>query len=233
MDANGSPSTSVAEFGKVLDFIAIMNYDLWGPWSPTVGPNAPLDDACAASNNQVGSATSAVKKWVKAGIPSNQLVLGVPGYGHSFRVRKANAFKPGSSMALAPYPKFDASAPPVGDSWDDPAGIDVCGVQQSQGGVVNYWGLIENGYLNRDGSVRAGIAHVLDTCSQTVRLHIPPTSNSADFSLSLTSITQPRRSWYPMTMRRYDIVGSFVIDSLIFYAFSPSPRREISSKRTP
>lgn len=42
-DPNGKPSTDVSGFSEVLDFIAIMNYDIWGPWSSTVGPNAPLD----------------------------------------------------------------------------------------------------------------------------------------------------------------------------------------------
>ncbi|KAF5388342.1 hypothetical protein D9615_000636 [Tricholomella constricta] len=181
MDANGSPSASVTGFSKVLNFIAIMNYDLWGPWSPTVGPNAPLDDSCAAINNRAGSATSAVKKWVKAGIPANQLLLGVPGYGHSFRVRKANAFKSGSTTVLASYPQFDTSAPPVGDAWDDPAGIDVCGAQQSQGGVINFWGLIQNGYLNNDGTVKSGIASAFDSCSQTPFVYNPKTEIMVSF----------------------------------------------------
>ncbi|GLB34074.1 putative glycoside hydrolase family 18 protein [Lyophyllum shimeji] len=175
LDANGNPSTSVAGFSKVLDWIAIMNYDIWGPWSPTVGPNAPLDDSCAAPGNQAGSAVSAVKKWVNAGIPSNQLVLGVPGYGHSFRVRKASAFKPGSATVLAAYPTFDSSDPPVGDAWDDAAGVDVCGNQQPQGGVINFWGLIQNGFLNEDGTVKSGMASSFDTCSQTPYVYNPKT----------------------------------------------------------
>lgn len=181
MDANGKPSTSVAGFSKALDFIAVMNYDIWGPWSPTVGPNAPLDDSCAAASNQAGSAVSAVKKWVKAGIPSNQLVLGVPGYGHSFRVRKASAFKPGSTTVLAAYPMFDASDRPVGDAWDDPAGVDVCGAQQPQGGVINFWGLIQNGFLNGDGNVKSGIASAFDTCSQTPYVYNPKTEVMVSF----------------------------------------------------
>jgi chitinase len=166
--SNGNPSTDVSGFSKVLDFIAIMNYDVWGPWSPTVGPNAPLDDTCATSANQAGSAVSAVKKWNAAGIPLNQLVLGVAGYGHSFGIRKANAFKSGSSTVLASYPPFDANDLPAGDPWDDPAGIDVCGAQQSVGGNIDFWGLIEKGFLNVDGTPKQGIASAFDTCSQTV-----------------------------------------------------------------
>lgn len=145
-----------------------MNYDLWGSWSAAVGPNAPLNDTCAASANQAGSAVSAVSKWNKAGIPLSQLVLGVAGYGHSFRVRKANAFAKGSTTQLVPYPKFDPSDPPVGDSWDDAAGVDVCGNASGPGGNINYWGMISLGYLNTDGSPKQGISFVFDTCSQTV-----------------------------------------------------------------
>ncbi|RDB21041.1 Chitinase A1 [Hypsizygus marmoreus] len=186
-NADGEPSSSVAGFSKVLDFIALMNYDIWGPWSPTVGPNTPLDDACTASANQVGSAVSAVKKWNKAGIPINQLVLGVAGYGHSFRVRKANAYKPGSTSVLASYPPFDVSSPPVGDSWDDPAGVDVCGAQQSQGGNVNFWGLVELGYLNDNGTVKAGTSSSFDTCSQTPYVYNPKTEIMVSYDNAQTS----------------------------------------------
>ena len=65
-----------------------MNYDVWGSWSPTVGPNAPLDDSCADPANQQGSAVSAVKAWSTAGFPHNQIILGVAAYGHSFFVEK-------------------------------------------------------------------------------------------------------------------------------------------------
>ncbi|KAF9057902.1 endochitinase [Panaeolus papilionaceus] len=171
--SNGSPLSDVSGFSKVLDWIAIMNYDLWGSWSAAVGPNAPLNDTCAASANQAGSAVSAVSKWNKAGIPLSQLVLGVAGYGHSFRVRKANAFAKGSTTQLMPYPKFDPSDPPVGDSWDDAAGVDVCGNASGPGGNINYWGMISLGYLNTDGSPKQGISFVFDTCSQTPYAYDP------------------------------------------------------------
>ncbi|KAG2043438.1 hypothetical protein BDR03DRAFT_1005477 [Suillus americanus] len=43
-DSNGNPLTDVSAFAKVLDYIAIMDYDVWDSqsWSPAVGPNAPL-----------------------------------------------------------------------------------------------------------------------------------------------------------------------------------------------
>ncbi|KAG6854346.1 hypothetical protein C0991_007851 [Blastosporella zonata] len=194
MNAEGSPSSNVAGFAKVLNFIAVMNYDIWGPWSPTVGPNAPLYDSCAAAANQVGSAASAVAKWTKAGIPNGQLLLGVPAYGHSFRVHKVQAYKSGSSTVLASYPLFDASSHPAGDSWDDLPGVDVCGNQQNQGGVINFWGLIANGYLNNDGSVKAGISSAYDTCSQTPYVYNPKTEVMVSYD----------------NARSFDAKGSFI-----------------------
>src|SRR6266850_274670 len=87
-----------------------MNYDIWGSWSPTVGPNAPLDDSCAPS--QQGSAKSAVKAWTD---------------------------------------------------------VDVCGNPNVVGGVFNFWGLVEGGFLTENGIAASGIDYKFDNCSQTVR----------------------------------------------------------------
>ncbi|KAG7097363.1 hypothetical protein E1B28_004713 [Marasmius oreades] len=156
----------LSAFAEVLSYIAIMNYDVWGPWSSQVGPNAPLDDTCVSSDKQAGSAVSAVKAWTAAGFPASKIVLGVAAYGHSFTVHPDDAFE-SDGKTLAPYPSFDASSPPTGDSWDDPPGVDECGVQQNAGGVVNFWGLIEKGYLNQSGNPSPGIPYRFDTCSQT------------------------------------------------------------------
>jgi chitinase len=157
----------------VLDYVALMNYDIWGPWSASVGPNAPLDDSCAEPANQAASAVGAVKKWNAAGIPLDQLVLGVPGYGHSFRVRKNQAFINGSTTSLRAYPAFDNVDRPTGDAWDDASGPDVCGVVNPPGGNFNFWGLIANGFLKEDGSPAPGIGYRYDTCSQTVCFILP------------------------------------------------------------
>ncbi len=53
---DGSPSTDVSGFADVLDYVAIMDYDSWGTWLSSVGPNAPLDDTCAADDKRQGSA---------------------------------------------------------------------------------------------------------------------------------------------------------------------------------
>ena len=167
-DASGSPSKDVSGFAKVLNYISIMNYDVWGSWSSGVGPNAPLNDTCAAPANQVGSAVSAVKAWTAAGMPANQIVLGVPSYGHSFSVSPEDAFVEGSETELAAYPKFNAAKQPLGDAWDDTGSTNACGVYQGPGGTFNLWGLVDGGFLTTKGNPAQGIYYRYDACSQTV-----------------------------------------------------------------
>ncbi|KAG2127499.1 glycoside hydrolase family 18 protein [Suillus clintonianus] len=168
-DATGNPSTDVSGFSKVLDYIALMNYAIWGPWSPTVGPNAPLDDTCLAAGKREGSAVSAVKAWSDAGIPANQIVLGVPTYGHSYSVSPSDAFA-SDKKTLAAYPAFNASNQPLGDAWDNSTagGYDACGVYGSgSGGTFNFRGLMDGGFLTAKGKPADGIHYRYDSCSQT------------------------------------------------------------------
>ncbi|KAM6502786.1 endochitinase [Amanita muscaria] len=164
VDGTGSPSTNVAQFADVLDWIAIMNYDVYGPWSDVVGPNAPLNDSCAPPAYQQGSATSTIKQWTAAGFPTSKIVLGVAAYGYSFTVKPSDALKGGS---LVPYPPFDKSNIPIGDSWSSPAGTDVCGNLTPNDGTVNFWGAVALGYLDYNGKPQKGIAYRYDTCSRT------------------------------------------------------------------
>ncbi|KAG6327916.1 hypothetical protein ID866_11173 [Astraeus odoratus] len=157
----------VPGFAEVLDYIVIMNYDIWGSWSSTVGPNAPLNDTCAAPADQQGSAVSGVNAWSQAGFPLNKIVLGVPSYGHSYTVSPSDAFVDGSSTQLAAYPPFDASKQPLGDSWDNTGGNDACGIYQGPGGTWNMRGLVQEGWLTTTGGPATGIYYRYDTCSQT------------------------------------------------------------------
>jgi len=169
--SNGTPSTDVSGFGEVFDHIAMMNYDIWGSWSSTVGPNAPLDDSCAAT--QAGSAESAFKAWTDAGFPAEKLVLGVASYGHSFHVDTSNALT--GSDRLASSPTFDKSQQPKGDSPDDGEGTDPCGVPIGVTGVFNYRGMITEGFLSADGTAADGIDYRYDNCSQTPYVYNPKT----------------------------------------------------------
>ncbi|KAI0646605.1 glycoside hydrolase [Trametes meyenii] len=172
---DGTPSSDVSAFAAVLDYLAIMNYDVWGTWSTGVGPNAPLNDTCTDAADQQGSAVSAVKAWTGAGFPANQLVLGVASYGHSFKVDKSVAL---SGSTLAAYPAFEKTQP-LGDSWDEdaPAGVDQCGNPTAGGpsGIFDYWGLVQGGFLTANGTAADGIDFRFDACSQTPYVYNPST----------------------------------------------------------
>ncbi|KAH9932466.1 chitinase [Fomitopsis serialis] len=163
--SNGSSVSNVSDFATVLDWVNVMNYDVHGSWDSTVGPNAPLNDTCANSTTAVGSAVSALAAWSAAGMPAHQIVLGVAGYGHSYAVEPSAAVAQNGTLNM--YPAFNASEQPLGDAWDNATNTDVCGVVSGPSGVMDFWGLIEGGYLNPNGSVADGINYIFDGCSQT------------------------------------------------------------------
>jgi len=149
-----------------------MNYDVWGSWSPTVGPNAPLNDSCAPTADQQGSAVSAINNWSKAGFPTTKMILGVPSYGHSFHVNQSSALDASGNIQL--YAPFNKSEQPAGDKWDSTAGgTDQCGNPNVVGGVFELWGLIEAGFLTSNGTAASGINYIFDNCSQTPYVYNP------------------------------------------------------------
>jgi chitinase len=175
LDSNGSVSTDLSAFNEVLDFIAIMNYDVRSNPSIGAGPSSPLDDSCAPPEARSGSAMSAVKMWTAAGMPAHQIVLGVPAYGHSFVLTSAPAVNTSKTNGSAPdvtlpaYPQYMPNVERRGDRWDSDGGLDVCGNMTGPGGTFDYWGLVEEGFLNEDGTPAEGVQYRLDNCSQTVR----------------------------------------------------------------
>lgn len=78
---DGNPLSDVSEYAKLIDWILIMNYDIWGS-SSTPGPNAPLSNGCKDSEQPTANAYDAVASWVAAGFPADQITLGVPAYGY-------------------------------------------------------------------------------------------------------------------------------------------------------
>ncbi|KAI0929854.1 hypothetical protein AcV5_006707 [Taiwanofungus camphoratus] len=178
--ADGNSLTNVSSFAQALDWINVMNYDVWGSWDKTVGPNAPLNDTCAVPADQQGSAVSAVAAWTAAGMPSHQIVLGVASYGHSFHVDSTDALDC-DGEALASYPTFDANEQPLGDAWDSETNTDSCGVTSGPSGVFDFWGLIDGGFLYPNGSVSEGIAYSYDECSQTPYVYNQCTSVMVSF----------------------------------------------------
>jgi len=111
------PSGYLSSFASVLDFIAIMNYDVWNPAVPyafstgpnepvvtRVGPHSALDDTCVGDSEgdqgkKRGSAKTSVDAWVDAGFSKDKIVLGVAAYGHSFVVKTGDAFANNSTTS--------------------------------------------------------------------------------------------------------------------------------------
>jgi chitinase len=144
-----------------------MNYDVWGSFSPNVGPNSPLDDTCAADRDKDGSAVSAVNAWHGAGFPIDKMILGVAAYGHSYHVNKSSGYDKAGNVKLYAY--FDKADQPAGDKWDSTAtGVDSCGNPNVVGGIFNFWGLIDAGFLASDGVAASGISYRFNKCAKTV-----------------------------------------------------------------
>lgn len=49
---------------------------------------------------------------------------------------------------------------------------DKCGVPTGPGGVFSFWSLINNKFLNADGTAASGMDYRFDNCSQTVAFHL-------------------------------------------------------------
>lgn len=164
---DGTPLTDVSEYAQVLDYISMMNYDLFGEWTPTVGPNAPMNDSCAPPGDQEGSAVSGINNWVNAGFPSKQIVLAMPAYAHSFSVPTTAAFDSTGQLAL--FPLADRAKQPLGDG-DSPSTIgtpDQCGLPIVASGTLAFSSLISRNYLDADGNPAEGINSIFDQCSET------------------------------------------------------------------
>ncbi|KAI3396840.1 hypothetical protein diail_11611 [Diaporthe ilicicola] len=164
-DASGKSSTDLSGFADVLDYLMIMNYDIYGGWSTTAGPNAPLDSACDARNNQ-GSGKLGVQAWIDAGVPADKIVLGLAAYGHGFRVDEMSAMNGSSTLQL--YPAQNSSDRFQGSSWDDDPSVDECGNASPPSGTYPLWSLItEAGFLDENAKPLPGIEYTFDNCSQT------------------------------------------------------------------
>ncbi|KAG6830483.1 hypothetical protein H0H92_000490 [Tricholoma furcatifolium] len=144
LGSDGNPLSDVSSLAKDISYIAIMNYDIYGTFSSTTGPNAPLDLSCSSQANGNPSATSAVEAWTAANMPANQIVLGVPSYGHTFSASSSQALS-GNTISL--YSQFSGAGPNDGD--------------------YTFAQMVSAGLLTTSGAPASGIDYLFDSCSQT------------------------------------------------------------------
>ncbi|KAI4379347.1 hypothetical protein MLD38_005659 [Melastoma candidum] len=79
----------VAAIEMNLDWINTMCYDYRGPWDlSAVGVQASLFDP-----NSNLSSMHGLKSWLKAGLPKEKLIMGLPLYGHSWKLKYPNHTK--------------------------------------------------------------------------------------------------------------------------------------------
>lgn len=70
----------LASAARFLDFINLMAYDFFGPWSPKSGHHSQL----YSMNKDEPSAASAVTYLMSQGFPAKKILLGIATYGRSF-----------------------------------------------------------------------------------------------------------------------------------------------------
>ncbi|KAJ7019323.1 glycoside hydrolase [Mycena alexandri] len=80
--SNGSPITDMSAYAAQMTYANLMNYDIFGDWSPEPGPNAPLGNLCGTSTQPQYSAEAAFAQWTAAKFPASKLLLGLPLYGY-------------------------------------------------------------------------------------------------------------------------------------------------------
>ncbi|KZV73512.1 glycoside hydrolase family 18 protein [Peniophora sp. CONT] len=172
-----SNDTNIVALADALDYISIMNYDVFGSFSSFAGPNAPLNDTCASQAQQDAgfSAVRAVQAWNDAGVPLDKLVLGIPTYGHSYAVSPENATSD-NFATLNTHPNFDNTLHPLGsqDNGSNETFVDVCGVTNFASGAWDFAGLVDAGYLDATGafnSEKTSAHWMFDECAQTPMLY--------------------------------------------------------------
>ncbi|KAF7315065.1 Glycoside hydrolase family 18 protein [Mycena indigotica] len=82
LGSDGNPIKDMSAYAAQMSYANLMNYDIFGDWSPAPGPNAPLSDACGTSSQPNYSAQAAFTQWTAAKFPANKLLLGLPLYGY-------------------------------------------------------------------------------------------------------------------------------------------------------
>ena len=159
-DASGAPSTDISGFAQVLDWITIMNYDIWSSSNDNPGPNAPLSLGCGKSDMDWANAEAAVTAWGRAGMPSNQIMLGIAAYGYlqmssASRLRTRRRDLDARAMVTVKNPNGDSGQ-----------------------GQINFASLVDQGALKRDPATGNwvgdnGFTREWDECSSTPWLKSP------------------------------------------------------------
>ncbi|KAJ7198588.1 glycoside hydrolase family 18 protein [Mycena pura] len=180
--SDGNPISDMSAYAAQMTYANLMNYDIFGDWSPEPGPNAPLGNLCGTSSQPQYSAEAAFAQWTAAKFPANKLLLGLPLYGYVLDSTKmvltgsfvdpANVF----STAAAEQPIRGANKRPTHVAAAPAA--DKVGTAAAQTNLQSWWGqqipfgsLVSSGALVKqsDGTYGqgGGFTEGWDNCSDT------------------------------------------------------------------
>lgn len=167
-----TPLTSVAAFSAVLDYILLMDYDVWGASDSNPGPNAPLSDACGNSTQPNGSAVGAIRAWTTAGFEKGKILLGVPSYGYVQNSAATTLRQRRGPVPLSPEEPADILS--LAATAPSPASHRLTGIEGSQ---IQFVDLVKQGVVPRspidgtsDWASEGGFQRYWDACSSTVCL---------------------------------------------------------------
>lgn len=84
----------IAEMAPLVDYVVYMTYDLHGQWdygNQWSDPGCPGGN-CLRSDVNLTETITALSMITKAGVPANQIVVGVTSYGRSFQMTTAGCY---------------------------------------------------------------------------------------------------------------------------------------------
>jgi hypothetical protein len=84
------------QISKIVDYIVYMTYDLHGQWDANNGFSQEGCDTgnCLRSQVNLTETKQSLAMITKAGVPGNKVVVGVTGYGRSFKMAEAGCHGP-------------------------------------------------------------------------------------------------------------------------------------------
>lgn len=68
--------------GKYLDWISPMCYDYHGSWANATGEHSALNDPFTNISTRFG-----IRSWIRAGVPPENIVMGMPLYGRTWKLQ--------------------------------------------------------------------------------------------------------------------------------------------------
>ena len=77
-------NTELGLIHQYLDYVNVMTYDIHGTWDKYTDFNAPLYSNTDNSPQEKWSVDASINSWLKAGVPVQKLIAGVPFYGYRY-----------------------------------------------------------------------------------------------------------------------------------------------------